>query len=360
MGKIGEGVIGEASAVKTSLPEVRSLKRSYEKSITTIVDILSTVKAAVQNLDQGGSRMDESARVLDQSQRALKEELLKVDRAAAETEGFMEDQQEVFRELSQVFSHLKSSMDSMMERQGQLNQSAASGNDGVERVESSYMTIRRELTEITSRVESFQSYMHSVQDSGAKIQGLAEQTRVLALNASIEAAGAGDHGRGFAVVAREVGKLADLSWHPALNIDQRMADLIELGADFSKQFRRLSVEMHDQQKQMDISKAAFRDLSSGMETFNVQLESAYLHLVDGEEVMPRMQKIIRGMERLTRDQSSSIDHLALASDWQEENVRMTEEFTRELVVLTRELSDMITTKQLVYEGGEDFSEPHAS
>ncbi|MBN8236645.1 hypothetical protein JF544_15405 [Halobacillus kuroshimensis] len=97
-----------------------------------------------------------------------------------------------------------------------------------------------------------------------------------------------------------------------------------------------------------------------METFNVQLESAYLHLVDGEEVMPRMQKIIRGMERLTRDQSSSIDHLAQASDWQEENVRMTEEFTRELVVLTRELSDMITTKQLVYEGGEDFSEPHAS
>lgn len=78
------------------------------------------------------------------------------------------------------------------------------------------------MTEVTQSMEQIKDRSQRISEIIETLEGIVRQTKLLALNASIEAASAGEFGRGFAVVADEVNKLADQS----ANASRDIADLI--------------------------------------------------------------------------------------------------------------------------------------
>ncbi|WP_067625764.1 methyl-accepting chemotaxis protein [Alicyclobacillus acidiphilus] len=101
------------------------------------------------------------------------------------------------------------------------------GRQVLERVnltlESFLMTNNQQQT----RIDVLASRIEDIQEIARVISQFAEQSRLLTLNAQIEAARSGQHGRGFSVIANEIGHLADMTQHRTRDVNQIVNQIIE-------------------------------------------------------------------------------------------------------------------------------------
>ena len=105
-----------------------------------------------------------------------------------------------------------------------------------------------------------------ISEASNVIASIAEETNLLALNASIEAARAGEHGKGFAVVAEQIRKLAEQSANSTHMIDEQIVTLQKDVRNASQVIERLKDMLREQNEDAKITDCKYMDIDKAVKT----------------------------------------------------------------------------------------------
>ena len=113
------------------------------------------------------------------------------------------------QDLGQSFSNINETAGQFSQVRGDVGRAVTRARGQMEELGQTSTEVQQSYCAMAETFAQLEAAIRSIQQSMGKIVSIAEQTNILAINASIEAARAGEQGKGFAVVATEVKKLAD-------------------------------------------------------------------------------------------------------------------------------------------------------
>lgn len=337
--QISNGDLGVEIDTKSN-DEIGKLSKSFHKMVENLRTVIVNLQTASERVSSSSEELIASADQTTAGTKQVTEAIQQVASGAENQTVKIQANNTALEEVLQGVLRISSSSQNVLDLAQETVNEAEIGGQFVKNNLDQMRFIHASVSESNRVIQSLSNRSQEIGKILDAISDIANQTNLLALNAAIEAARAGEHGKGFAVVADEVRKLAEQSQASAGQISSLISSIQQ---DTSK-----SVDVMN-----EVSKNAEEGLAISTETsekFDLILNQMNMMTPQIEEVSATVQQITAAVQEV----SASANELAIiakeSSATSEEVAATTEQqlaSMEEITMASKALTDMAEELQSI-------------
>ncbi|MGE5583118.1 MAG: methyl-accepting chemotaxis protein [Bacillota bacterium] len=310
----------------TGSPEIRKVAASLNQAMVGLRQLVLGINQETEKIANASKDLERASKDTGQSAQEVSRAMNALAIASSEQTKQISQAVDTVSRLVEMVDQVNVNTQTIAVESTKMADSAKSGQQATNLVTSEIQKIYDFNKEIELVINELNQKTEEIIEIITLIQNIADQTTLLALNASIEAARAGEHGRGFGVVAAETGKLAEQSKVAANLIN----DLIT------------KIKGHSE-RAVEVSKEGIARMESGKELIfeaNNTFVNIYEKLMVNLKQINTVAELVSKMSERNNVTIAAITSIAAIT---EENMANTEEVSatsQEQTALTEEVSSL--------------------
>lgn len=257
--------------------------------------LLQTLQRMVDNLRSQTLAIQEGINVLASSSSEILSSMSQIASGAAETATAVNETTVTVEEVKQTTQLSTQKSRNVAENAQRSLVISQKGRESVEEAIQGMSRIREQMETVAESIVSLSEQSQTIGEIIATVNDLAEQSNLLAVNAAIEAAKAGEHGKGFAVVAQEVRSLAEQSKQATAQVRTILNDIQKATNAAVMATEQGSKAVEAGEKQSVAAGETIRVLSDSMtESANASAQIA----ASNQQQMVGMDQVAQAMENI--------------------------------------------------------------
>ncbi|MGI8386902.1 methyl-accepting chemotaxis protein [Robertmurraya sp. P23] len=338
IGFLAEGDLTHPIQIKTK-DELGQMGDHYNQALSQLNQMFYTIRSSSEQVAASAEELSASAEQTSSSVAEVAGSIQDVAANNNEQNNYTSQMKDSTSAIYQSMEQITSNIENVKDSSAQTTILAQDGTDDVKRAIEQMNEIHSTVQQTAQSINQLDNKSRQIEEIVGLINSIAEQTNLLALNAAIEAARAGEHGKGFAVVADEVRKLAEQS-------SKASGDIKELIHEIQNE---ISTSVSVMKSSTESTQSGIHVVEQTGQSFNQIYDAIGNMTQHTEEVYHSIVHILKEVDQM-KDVVDAVNELAVTNDEKAQNVSAaTEEqaaMVQEMTASSEALAQIATDLQL--------------
>ncbi len=294
--------------------EMGTLAKHADNVIVSLKNVIGRVGNTSDVISDATVKLDKMAEQTSNASDDVARSMTDMANGATNQAGETQSVTDAVMRIGEKIEQTSQAVDDLLHNAEQMKSAGQEGVETVNDLETISQKVKGQIAVIYEQTNTTNESAQEIHRATELIASIANETNLLALNASIEAARAGESGRGFAVVAEQIKNLAEQSNQSAKTIEAIINNLLEESQQAVKTMNTVDAIIGLQADKVEMTKRVFDKVNGGLQVAIEGIESIAENTNELDEARNQVMSSVESLSAIAEENAAATQETAASAE----------------------------------------------